>query len=65
VWEKFGMCTESMARSDPAGSFRPHVPLLIPSGTSLSHGNAMKMRIVLLLSKRTIEPPGAPIRSDT
>ena len=42
VWEKFGRRAESLARSDPAGSFRPHVPLLlIPSGTSLSHGNAI------------------------
>ena len=67
VWEKFGRRAESLARGViPRGPFDPiHVPLLIPSGTSLSHGNAMKMSIVLLLSKRSIEPPGALTRSDT
>ena len=51
VFSLFRRPTESLARSDPAGSFRPHVPLLIPSGTPLSHGNAMELVTVLLFNK--------------
>jgi hypothetical protein len=49
VWEKFGRCAESLASLGviPRGPFDP-MSHFIPSGTSLSHGNAMKMRIVLL-----------------
>ena len=67
MWEKFGRRAESLARRDPAGSFRPHVPLLIPSGTPLIHGNAYKLVTVLLLSDAISnhpEPPSGVTRSD-
>jgi len=42
--------TESLVKVIPRGPFWPHVPLLVPFGTSLSHGNAVHLVIVLLLS---------------
>jgi hypothetical protein len=48
VFSSVGIRNHRLARRDPAGSFGPHVPLLIPSGTSLiSHGNAMKLRVTV------------------
>jgi hypothetical protein len=64
VWEKFGRCAESLAMRDPAGGV-----LLTPCPTTFRdihkpwecNENAYSVTVV----KRTIEPTGAPIQSDT